>query len=121
MCCRLALPCSTDHKLALKLPVGDAFCCAVLCAAGGRRLHSGSKHKSLATVLQLGRGALPGAAGRHAALMSHMPLAVIVDDRVEVGELLLVITNLCVVVLSIRLRREVLPEGEVSMIAASFH
>ena len=59
------------------------LCCAVLCCAtGGLRLHSGSKHKSLATVLHLGRGALPGAAGRNP--LSHMPLAVIVDDRVEV-------------------------------------
>ena len=50
-------------------------------AAGAKRLHSGSKHKSLAAVLQLGRAAQPGHSGRPA---SHMPLAVIVDDRVEV-------------------------------------
>jgi hypothetical protein len=50
-------------------------------ATGAKRLHSGSKHKSLAAVLQLGRAAQPGHSGRPA---SHMPLAVIVDDRVEV-------------------------------------
>lgn len=52
-----------------------------LAHAGRKRVQSGSKAKALAGVLQLGPGKLPGQHGRPA---SHMPLAVIVDDRVEV-------------------------------------
>lgn len=49
--------------------------------AGHLRLQSGSKQKNLAAVLQLPRVPLPGPDGGAA---SPMPLAVIVDDRVEV-------------------------------------
>lgn len=49
--------------------------------AGSKRLHSGSKVKSLSAVLGLGPGPPSGPGGRPS---SHMPLAVIVDDRVEV-------------------------------------
>ena len=49
---------------------------------GHKRLHSGSKIKTLTAVLGLGgQRPPPGPGGRTA---SHMPLAVIVDDRVEV-------------------------------------
>ena len=51
-----------------------------LCA-GNKRVTSGSKIKSLSNVLGLGRVPPPGPGGRAA---SHMPLAIIVDDRVEV-------------------------------------
>lgn len=54
--------------------------CGLSCA-GSKRVTSGSKIKSLSTVLGLGRVPPPGPGGRTA---SHMPLAVIVDDRVEV-------------------------------------
>lgn len=49
--------------------------------AGDKRVTSGSKIKSLSSVLGLGRVPPPGPGGRAA---SHMPLAIIVDDRVEV-------------------------------------
>jgi hypothetical protein len=50
--------------------------------AGRLRLQSGAKLKSLAGVLHLARAPQPGA---NSAPLSPMPLAAIVDDRVEVG------------------------------------
>ncbi|KAI3429630.1 hypothetical protein D9Q98_005716 [Chlorella vulgaris] len=48
-----------------------------------QRLQSGSKSKSLAAVLNLGRVPQPGP---HGTTSSPMPLAAIVDDRVEIWE-----------------------------------